>query len=76
MGSRTITIRVEDDAARAYEEASHEDRRKLEVLLSLKLVEATHPGRSLEEILSEVGRKAQERGLTQEILESILDDES
>lgn len=38
---------------------------------SLKLTQATREKRTLEEVMSEISQKAQERGLTPEILESI-----
>jgi hypothetical protein len=53
---------------------SDEERRKLDVLLSLRLREATRPGVSLKEFMREISRKAQERGLTPEILQAILDE--
>ena len=73
MATRTISIRVTDEAARTYESASEGDRRKLDALLSIQLARARQPGRSLEEVISEMSRKAQERGLTPEILDEILD---
>lgn len=74
MSVRTIQIRVDDEAARAYESVPEDQRRKLDALLSLKLREATRPGRSLESIMDAMSRKAQERGLTPEHLESLLDE--
>lgn len=74
METRKITIRVNAEAARAYEEAPSDQQRKLETLLSLKLTEATQPRLSLEEILDQVSHQARERGLTEEILQSILDE--
>jgi hypothetical protein len=75
METKTISIRVSPEAAHAYEAATDEQKRKLDALLSLKLSEATRGKRSLEEIMSEISRKAQERGLTPEILQSILNEE-
>lgn len=72
MPTKMITIRVDAEAARAYETATQEQQRKLDALLSLKLTEATRTRRSLEEVMDEMSREAQERGLTPEILESIL----
>ena len=74
MKTKTITIRVSPEAASAYETATAEQQRKLDALLSLKLTEVARSARPLEEIMSEMSRKAQERGLTPEILESILDE--
>ncbi len=75
METKTITIRVNAEVARMFEAASEEHRRKLEALLSLKLSDATRRKRSLEEVMSEISRNAQARGLTPEILDSILNEE-
>lgn len=74
MGTKTTTIRVSPEAAYAYETASAEQQRKLDALLSLKLTEVTQAKRPLEAIMSEISRKAQARGLTPEILNSILNE--
>jgi hypothetical protein len=72
MQTEEITIRVDRDAARAYRAATEQDRRKFDLLLGLRLHDALQPGGSLEEFMRDISRKAQERGLTAEILESIL----
>ncbi|MBM4045945.1 MAG: hypothetical protein FJ279_12580 [Planctomycetes bacterium] len=72
MRTEEITIRVDPEAASAYRCASDEERRKLDLLLSLKLSDVTKSTGSLKEIMREISRKAQERGLTPEILESLL----
>ena len=69
-----ITVSVEPDVADIYHSASDGDRRKLDLLINLRLREATESGRSLHTILLEISRDAQRRGLTLEILQSILDD--
>jgi len=72
MQTEEITIRVDSEAARAYRAASEQERRKLDILLSLRLHDALRPGRSLQEVMRDLSRTAQQRGLTPEILESIL----
>jgi hypothetical protein len=67
-----ITIRVDSEAARAYRAASKDEQRKLDLLLCLRLHDALRPSASLSELMEDIGRKAQERGLTPEILESLL----
>jgi len=68
-----ITIPVDPKTARAFEQASAEEQRKLRLLLSLRLSElTTTPLPSLQTILDEVGREAQEKGLTPEILDTLL----
>jgi predicted metalloprotease with PDZ domain len=66
---------VDADAANAYRAASEEQRRKLDLLLSLRIKDATRSGESLEQVMREISRKAQERGLTPEILKSLLDEQ-
>ena len=76
MATATISLEVDADTARAFSAASAEDQRKLQLLLGLRLRELTvRPARSLTEIMDEVGRRAEERGLTPDILESLLRDE-
>ncbi len=72
METKTITIRVNAEVARIFETASDEERRKLEALVSLKLSDATRSKRPLEEVMSEISQNAQLRGLTPDILDSIL----
>ncbi len=74
MATQTITIRVSSEAARVYNTATAEQQCKLEALLSLKLTEVAQTTRPLEEVMSEMSRNAQARGLTQEILESLLNE--
>jgi hypothetical protein len=73
----TISIEVDADTARAYAEASAEEKRKLQLLLGLRLREIVcGPRKSLAEIMDEIGAVAQARGLTPEVLESILNGEA
>ena len=72
MALHEISIRVSDEAARAYQSASPLDRRKLDALLTLRLTEATRRGRSLQDVMDDMGHRARERGLTPELLDEIL----
>ena len=74
MQTRSITIRVSPEAARTYRGASVAERRKLDALLSLKLTEVSRHPRPLEQVMREISAKAQERGLTPEILGELLDE--
>ena len=74
METQTIRIRVSLEAAHTYKSAPNEQQRKLDALLSLKLSEVNRGKRSLEEIMSDISRKAQQRGMTPDILESILNE--
>ena len=73
MATSTISIEVDADAARVYAAASDEQKRKLQMLLSLRLRElVTGPPRPLREIMDEMGAEAERNGLTPEILDSLL----
>ena len=76
MGIEPITINVSPEAAQAFKTALPEERRKLEALLSLRLLEATRTTDSLKNVMHDISHKAQQRGLTPEILQSILNEEA
>ena len=69
-----ITVSVDPDVADVYRSASDDDRRKLDLLINLRLREATESGRSLRTLLLEISHDARRRGLTPEIPQSILDE--
>ena len=69
---QTISIQVSPEAARAFLKASEEDRRKLELLISLRLLEVARARKPLEDVMREISRSAQARGLTPDILDDIL----
>jgi hypothetical protein len=75
MAGESITIEIDPQAAEAYRMASPESQKRMRALLSLWLrdVATADPAR-LKEIMTEIGRKAQERGLTPEILSSLLEE--
>jgi hypothetical protein len=54
MQTEEITIRVDSDAAQAYRAASEQERRKLNLLLSLRLPEALRAEGSLEELMRDI----------------------
>ena len=68
-----ITVSVDSDVASVYCSASDEERRKLDLLVNLRLRDITESGTSLRDIMLEISRNARRRGLTREILPSILD---
>jgi hypothetical protein len=70
-----ITITVPKEAAEAYLSVSPEEQRKLEALISLRLLEVTRSTESLKDMMRQISDAAQDRGLTPEILEHLLDDE-
>lgn len=76
MSTATISIEVDAEAARVFREAPADQQRKLELLLDLRLRElTTRKVRPLEEIMDEIGHEAEARGMTPEILATILKDE-
>ncbi len=76
MADVMIELPVDSDTAQAYTAASLEDQKKMQLLLRLRLRELTGmPSRSLGEIMDEMGANAAARGLTPDILESLLRDE-
>jgi len=70
-----ITISVDPVVANAYRLASSEDRRKLDLLVNLRLHDATRSKTSLKEVMLEISQNAQQRGLTPKILKTILDEQ-
>lgn len=70
-----ITVSVDSDVANRYRLASNQERRKLDLLINLHLRDVTESGKSLRDTILEISRNAQQRGLTPEILQSIMDEE-
>jgi len=73
MTNPTITITLDPQTAHAYDCARPEEKRKIQALLSLwlrELVDREYP--SLQQVLDGAGEKAKARGLTPEMLDSIL----
>jgi hypothetical protein len=76
MATTTIPLEVDADTARAFAAATPEDRRRLQLLLRLRLRELTaRPARPLKEVMDDLGCDAEARGLTPELLKSLLRDE-
>lgn len=72
MTIANVTIPLDTQTAQIYTGASTEDKRKLRLLLSLWLREFAVSPPPLRVIMDEISEKAQARGLTPEILESLL----
>ena len=72
MDTREITIKVDAEAAKSYSAASDEEREKIDLLLSLRLSQVTGPSESLEQVMRETSKAAQERGLTEKELDELL----
>jgi hypothetical protein len=73
MATENITIQVDPEAARAYKAAPPADQRKMGALLSLwlKHVAMAEPA-ALKQLMTDLSKKAHDRGLTQEILDNLL----
>ena len=73
MATETITIQVDPEAARAFNAAPPADQRKMGALLSLWLkdVAMAEPA-ALKQLMTDISKKARDRGLTPEILENLL----
>lgn len=73
MSTQTISFETDADTAKAFAAISGEDRRKLELLLSLRLRELTSSSaRPLDQVMDDTSRNAEQRGLTAESLQSLL----
>ena len=70
-----ITVSVDSDVAELYRACSASERRKLDLLVSLRLRDVAESPRPLEDVVREVSRNARRRGLTEDILQSLLADE-
>ncbi len=73
--STVISIPLDADTARLYNQASADLQRKLQLLLTLWLRDLIVSPRPLQVVMDEISQKAQERGLTPEVMESLLDGE-
>jgi len=69
-----INVQVDAEAARIYQQASKEEKQKMQVLLSLWLREFGKPSKSLNALMDEISDKARARGMTPEVLEALLND--
>ena len=76
MLTETIALEVESDVARFYNDAPKTDREKLQALFGNWLKHyAEADVDSLKRVMDEISQNARSRGLTPEILESLLTDE-
>ena len=76
MATVPITIEVDAEAAKVYAAASPEEQQKMQILLSLRLSDLTlRHRRTYQEVAKEISERPAARGLTPEILDSILRDE-
>jgi hypothetical protein len=69
-----ITINVDNEVAQAYREAEFNKQQKLGVMIKL-FFQPDLARKTLSEVMEEIADKAEKRGLTPEILQSILEDD-
>jgi ABC-type Zn uptake system ZnuABC Zn-binding protein ZnuA len=73
MRAEIIPVPLDPEAAKAYKAASEEAKKKMQALVSLWLRHlATADPSRLKALMSAVSRKARARGLTPEVLDSLL----
>ena len=76
MLTETITLQVESDVARFYNDAPQTDKQKLQALFGNWLKQYSEADvDSLKRAMDEISRNASKKGLTPEISESLLVDE-
>ena len=69
-----ITINVDNEVAQAYREAEFNKQQKLGVMIKL-FFQPDLARKTLSEVMEEIADKAEKRGLTPEILQSILEED-
>ncbi|NEN92029.1 MAG: hypothetical protein F6K48_25230 [Okeania sp. SIO3H1] len=69
-----ITIQVDPEIAKAYREAEPEKQQKIQTIVN-DLLKSIIQEKSLAQIIQEMQEQAKANGLTQEILDQILEDE-
>lgn len=74
LTTETITIQVTPEIAKAFRSASETERRKMELLLNLRLLEVTRARKPLEQVMRETSRSTKAHGLTEEIFNNLLAD--
>ena len=76
MATEKVTLELNSEAVRAIETATGEDRDKLALLLGAWVLEyARADAASLKKTMDGISGRAEERGLTPEILQNILEGE-
>jgi hypothetical protein len=70
----TITIKVDQEVAKAYRESDGKKQEQISAIIKLFL-QPEFTNKSLSDLMANIADKAQKRGLTPEILEDILNDE-
>ena len=69
-----ITIEVDNEIAKAYREAETDKQRKMQTIIN-DLLKKMIKNKTLDDIIQEMQTQAKNNGLTQEILDDILNNE-
>jgi histone H3/H4 len=69
-----IIIPVDAETAKAYRAFEPRKQREIQIMID-RLIKSMTEDRSLEDVIQEMQKQAKENGLTQEILDRILEDE-
>jgi hypothetical protein len=67
-----VNIPLDNETAKIYQAAPQADKKKMQILMSLWLREFEKPSISLDELMDDISRKAEARGLTLKTLENNL----
>ena len=67
----TIAIQVDTEVAKAYQKAEPQKQQKIQSIVN-DFLKSIIQDKSLDDIIQEMQEKAKDRGLTQEILDEIL----
>lgn len=73
MKTEEITIRVDSETAQTYRSADEQQKSRLNVLFNLYLAQAESDTDSLEDIIKQTSKEAEQNGMTPEILAELLD---
>ncbi len=76
MSETTIVLPIDEATANLYNAASPEEKRKVQLLFRVLIREVMlNNDVSLTQVMDEISKEAQERGLTPDLLEDILRDD-
>lgn len=75
MRSSAISFQVDERIAKIYQEAPEDVQKKMQILFDILMQELILSPRPLQDVMDEISQKAEERGLTPEILDSLLNAE-
>ena len=75
MQTEKISFEVSRKTAQVFRSASPEERQRIQAMIEMSLMSREEAADQLERIMDEMSHTARERGLTDDLLEEILNDE-